>query len=46
MLLKLQLNGGLDTVAGVLVGLFKSQVHQVLVVRPGQVPTSEDDHVG
>lgn len=46
VLLKLQLNGGLDAVAGVLVGLFESQVHQVFVVRPGKVSTGEDDHVG
>lgn len=46
VLLKLQFNGGLDAVAGVLVGLFKSQVHQVFVVRSSQVPTGEDDHIG
>lgn len=44
--LKLQLDGRLDAVAGVLVGLPEGQVHQVLVVRPRQVATGEDDHVG
>lgn len=46
MLLELQFNGRLDAVAGVLVRLFQSQVHQVLVVRAGQVTAGEDDHVG
>lgn len=46
MLLKLQLDGRLDAVAGVLVGLFERQLHQMLVVRPGQVTTGEDDHIG
>lgn len=44
--LKLQLDGRLDAVAGVLVGLPEGQVHQVLVVRPRQVAAGEDDHVG
>ena len=46
MLLKLQLDGRLDAVAGVLVGLPQGQVHQVLVVSPRQVPADEDDDVG
>ena len=46
VLLKLQFNGGLDAVAGVLIRLFESQVHQVFVVRPGKVSTGEDDHIG
>lgn len=46
VLLKLQLDGGLDAVAGVLVGLLQCQVHQVLVVRSCQVPADEDDDVG
>lgn len=45
VLLKLQLNGRLDAVAGVLVGLLQRQVHQVFVVRSCQVPTDEDDDV-
>lgn len=46
MLLKLQLHGGLDAVAGVLVGLLQRQLHQVFVVRSCQVPADEDDDVG
>lgn len=45
VLLKLQFNGGLDAVAGVLVGLLQRQVHEVFVVRSCQVPTDEDDDV-
>lgn len=46
MLLKLQFHGGLDAVAGILVGLLQRQVHQVFVVRASQIPTDEDDDVG
>lgn len=46
MLLKLQFDGWLDAVAGVLIGLPERQVHEVLVIRPGQVSTGEDDHIG
>lgn len=46
VLLKLQFHGGLNAVAGVLVGLLQRQVHQVFVVRSCQVPTDEDDDVG
>ena len=46
VLFELQLDGGLDAVAGVLVGLLQGQVHQVFVVRPRQVPTRKDDDVG
>lgn len=46
MFLKLQFDRGLDAVAGVLVGLFKGKIHQVLVVCARHVPTDEDDDVG
>lgn len=45
-LLKLQFNGGLDAVAGVLVSLLECQVHQVLVVRPSHVSTDENNDIG
>lgn len=45
-LLKFQFNWRLDAVAGVLIGLFKCQLHQVLVVRPRHVATQENDDIG
>lgn len=45
-LLKLQFNWGFDAVAGVLVGLFKCQLHQVLMVCPSHVATHENDNIG
>lgn len=46
MLLKLQLDGRFDTVAGVVVGLFKSEIHQVFVIGPSHISTDKDDDVG
>lgn len=45
-LLELQLDPGLDAVAGVLIGLLQGELHEVLVVGARQVPADEDDHVG
>lgn len=45
-LFELQLDPGLDAIARVLVGLLQSELHEVLVVRPRQAPTDENDHVG
>lgn len=45
-LFKFQLDPGLDAIAGVLIGLLQSELHEVLVVRARQVPADEDDHVG
>lgn len=44
-LLKFQLDGRFDAVAGVLVGLFKRQLHEVLVVRSCHVATQENDNI-
>lgn len=45
-LLKLKLNGRLDAVAGVVVGLLQGQLHQVFVVCSCHVPTDENDDIG
>lgn len=44
--LKLQFNGGLDAVAGVLISLFKCQLHQMLVVCSRHVATHENYNIG
>lgn len=44
--LKLQFNGGLDAVAGVLISLFQCQLHQMLVVCSRHVATQENYNVG
>lgn len=46
MFLKLQFDGRLDAIAGVVVGLFKSEIHQVFVIRSGHISTDEDDNIG
>lgn len=46
MFLKFQFDGGLDAVTRVLVGLFQSEVHQVLVIGTCYVATDKDDDVG
>lgn len=45
MLLGFQFDGRLDAVAGVVVCLFKSQIHQVFVIGSRHVSTDEDDDV-
>lgn len=45
MFLKLQFDGRLDAVAGVVVGLFKSKIHQVFVIRSGHISTDEYDDI-
>ncbi len=45
MLLELQFDGGLDAVAGVVVRLFESQIHQVFVIGSRHISTDEDDDV-
>jgi len=45
MLLGFQFDGRLDAVAGVLVRLFKSQIHQVFVIGSRHISTDEDDDI-
>lgn len=45
MLLEFQFDGRLDAVAGVVVRLFESQVHQVFVIGSRHISTDEDDDV-
>lgn len=46
MFLKFQFDGRLDAVTRVLVGLFQSEIHQVLVISACHVPTDKYDNVG
>lgn len=45
-LLKFQFDGRFDAVAGVVIGLFKRQLHEVLVVRPCHVAAQKNDNIG
>ncbi len=45
MFLEFQFDGGLDAVAGVVVRLFESQIHQVFVIGSSYISTDEDDDV-
>lgn len=45
MLLRFQFDGRLDAVAGVVVRLFKSQIHQVFVIGSRHISTDEDDDI-